>query len=84
MLLALLIFPLSLACAWIPAIKIINAFHLGFSHPCSYHHIPYPLHVNVQHALCIPSLTCMAIDPFNIATWHAFLFFPFWYLFFLV
>jgi hypothetical protein len=60
MLLALLNFPPPFAWVWIATINIINAFHLGFSHPYSYHHISYPLHVNVQHTLHIPSLTCMA------------------------
>ncbi len=68
--------PLSSTWAWIPSIYIINAFHLGSPCPRSYHHIPYPLHDNVQHAFHIP-LICMATNPSNIATWHAFLLFLF-------
>ncbi len=48
MLLALLSFFLSFAWAWIPTINIISAFHLGFSHPYSYHHISYG-HWPIQH-----------------------------------
>lgn len=74
-------FPPSSTCVWITFIDIINAFHLGSPYPHSYHHIPYFLRVDVQHAFHIP-LVHMVTNSFVIATWHAFLFFPSWCLFF--
>ncbi len=68
--------PLSYTWAWIAFVYIIDAFHLGSRCPRSYHRIPYPLHGNVQHAFHIP-LICMATNPSNIATQHAFLLFLF-------
>jgi hypothetical protein len=47
---------------------------LGLPCPCSYHHIPYALRV---------FLYLYAINPFDITTWHAFLFFLSWCLYFL-
>jgi hypothetical protein len=70
------------AWTWIESLNIIDVFHLGLPCPCSYHHIPYVLRVKVQHALCIP-LVRLAVRPFNITTWHAFLFFHSWCLSFL-
>jgi hypothetical protein len=70
-------FPPSSTCAWIAFIDIIVAFHLGSPYPHSYHHISYPLCVDVQHAFHI-LLVHMATNSFDIATWHAFLFFPSW------
>jgi hypothetical protein len=74
--LALLYSPPSSAWTWIASLYIINVFHLGL--PCirSYHHIPYALHVKVQHVLLI-LLAWLVIDPSNITTWHAFLLFHF-------
>ncbi len=34
-------------------LDIMNNFHFDLSCPCSYHHIPYVLYIEVQHALCI-------------------------------
>jgi hypothetical protein len=48
----------------------MNTFHLGLSHPCSYHHIPYVFYIEVQCALRIP-LTWLVVDPSYITTWHA-------------
>ncbi len=47
MILALSIFLLYFAWAWIASKDIIDVFHLGLSPPCSYHHIPYALCVYV-------------------------------------
>ncbi len=63
--------------------NIIDAFHLGLSCPYSYHYISYALCVEVQRVLHIP-LAQLAINPFNIATWHAFLLFHSWCLSFLL
>jgi hypothetical protein len=46
-------FPPPLAWTWITSIDIIDVFHLGLPHPCSYHHIPYALRVDIQQALYI-------------------------------
>jgi hypothetical protein len=83
MLSALPSFLLSSDWTWIASLDIINVFHLGLPHPHSYHHIPYVICVEVQHGLHIP-LTRLAIDQFDITTWHVFLFFhsPFLVFFF--
>ncbi len=61
--------PLFFNWAWIASISIIDAFHLNF--PClgSYHHIPYPLCVDVYHALHI-LIVSMAIDSFDMHPPH--------------
>ncbi len=70
------------AWTWIASLYIIDVIHFGIPCPYSYHHIPYALHVEVQHDLHIP-LVRLAIDPFDITVWHASLFFHSWYISFL-
>lgn len=67
----------SLAQTWITSLYIIDAFHLGLPRPYSYHHIPYTLHVEVLCDLRIP-LVQLVVNPSNLTTWHAFLFFHSW------
>jgi hypothetical protein len=67
---------------WIASLDIINVFHLSLPHPRSYDHIPYVICVEVQHVLHI-LLTWLAINPFDITTWHAFVLFHSWCLSFL-
>jgi hypothetical protein len=55
----------SLAWTWITSLDTIDAFHLGLPRPCSYYHIPYVFHVEVQCALCI-HLIWLVINPFDI------------------
>ncbi len=64
----------SLTWTWIASLDIINVFRFSLPHPHSYHHIPYVFCVEVQRVLHILS-AWLAIDPFDIATWDAFLFF---------
>ncbi len=71
--------PPFLTWTWITSLDIIDVFHLGLPRPHSYHHIPYVLHVKVQHDLCIP-LARLIVDPSNIVIWHAFLLFHSWCL----
>jgi hypothetical protein len=60
-------------------IYIIDVFHLGLPRPCSYHHIPYALHVEVLRVLHIP-LVQLVVNPFDLTTWHAFFFSHSWCL----
>jgi hypothetical protein len=64
---------------WITSLDIIDVFYFGLPHPCSYHHIPYVFHVEVQLALWIPVVQ-LVVNPFDIATWHAILLFHSWCL----
>jgi hypothetical protein len=64
---------------WIISWDNINAFHFDLPCPRSYHHIPHPFCVDVQHVLHIP-LVQLAVDPFDIIACHAFLLFHFWCL----
>jgi hypothetical protein len=61
----LLISPLFFDRTWIVSIYIIDAFHLNFPGPGSYHHIPYPIYVDVHHVLHNLVIN-MAIDSFDI------------------
>jgi hypothetical protein len=70
---------LSLAWTWIASLDIIDVFHLCLPRPCSYHHIPYVFHVEVQRALCL-LVVQLVINPSNITTWHAILLFNSWCL----
>jgi hypothetical protein len=67
---------------WIASLDIINVFHLGLARPRSYHHIPHVISIKVQCDLRIP-LVWLVVDPSDITTWHAFLFFHSWCLSFL-
>ncbi len=63
--------PLFSALTWIASIDIINAFHLGLYHPCSYRHIPYAFRIDVQQTLHI-HLFLLTFDHSDITTWHFF------------
>lgn len=65
--------PFFFARVWISFVNIIDVLHLNLPCPYSYHHISFCF-IDVQHALCI-HLAFVAINPSNIAIWHAFLFF---------
>lgn len=64
---------------WIASLDIINTFHLGLSHPHSYHHLPYVFYIKVQCVLRIP-LIWLVVNPSYIVAWHAFLLFHSWCL----
>lgn len=49
------------------SINIIDVFHLGLLCPCSYHHIPYVLQVNIQRTLHI-HLFRLTYDLSNVVT----------------
>jgi hypothetical protein len=66
LMLSTLLFFHPLAWTWIVSLDIIYTFHLGLPHPFSYHHIPYALHVKVQHVLHI-LLVWLVANPCNIA-----------------
>ncbi len=71
--------PPLLTWTWIASLNIINTFHLGLSHPHSYHHIPYAFYIDVQHALHIPLIWLVSNPSYKVA-WHTFLLFHYWCL----